>query len=447
MKDLILKYNAAVPRYTSYPTAPHFGSLESPAVAGWLAAVDPARPLSLYLHVPFCREMCWYCGCHTKATRHDEPVTRYAHDLVAEAALLGKTLGFRPQVAHLHFGGGSPSLLTPEAFATVMTGIRKSFDLSGAPEIALEADPRGVTPDRVLAYAAAGVNRASFGLQDFTPQVQKAINRVQDFSVVNRAFGLFRAQGIKNLNADLMYGLPLQTTQNLLDTVDQTLELGPTRIALFGYAHVPWMKKHMRLIRDEDLPDPAERADQFAAAALKLEQNGYRAIGLDHFALPSDALTAALENKTLARNFQGYTTDDQETLLGLGVSAISRLNPGFAQNLTDIGPWREAIGQGRLPVARGRALTPEDRLRASVISDLMCYFTVDLDEQATRHGQEAAIFDAVLRDLGDMVQDGILSIRERRLTVHPDARQLVRVVAARFDAYLAPGAKRHSQAA
>ena len=447
MKELILKHNAAVPRYTSYPTAPHFTPEDATASDGWLGRLDRRDPVSLYLHIPFCHTMCWYCGCHTQATRQYAPVGDYVGLLARETELVRQGLGFVPGLSHLHFGGGSPSMLTACDVDRLMKAVTEKFTVQDGAELALEADPRGATQDRVSAYAAWGINRASFGIQDFTPAVQQAINRVQDFATVERAAALFRRAGIDALNFDLMYGLPLQTVQNLRDTVDLSLRLEPQRIALFGYAHVPWMKKHMRLIREQDLPDAGQRLDQFEAAAERLIAAGYRLVGLDHFVRADDAMFKAQETRRLSRNFQGYTTDRAETLIGLGVSAISRHRDGYLQNASDMTTYKKALDAGRLPVARGRRLVPDDRLRAEVISELMCYFDCDLEVLLARHGMAPDYFDDVLAGMDDLAKDKAVTISRRTIIINPLARQIARIVAARFDRYFSQNPRRHVQAA
>lgn len=446
MKDILLKYNQTVPRYTSYPTAPHFTDMTGQVREKWLQALLPQESVSLYVHVPFCQEMCWYCGCHTAATRQYQPVSDYLTILKEEIHLVRASIGSSAPVAHLHFGGGSPSMLRAEDFKELMSCLKDSFSFGAETEIALEADPRGVTPEKVKEYAGCGVNRASFGIQDFTPEVQKAINRVQGFDTVSEALRLYRAEGIDRINFDLMYGLPLQTVDRVLSTVDLSLRLCPQRIALFGYAHVPWMKKHMRLIRDEELPDAGARIDQFEAAAEKLKSEGYHPIGIDHFVREDDEMFDAFQRKNLARNFQGYTTDRAETLIGLGVSSISRHAEGYVQNAANMVQYRERLSKESLPALRGIALTDEDRLRADIISDLMCYFEADVGSILDKRGFLKTHLDAVLALLKDMEEDGCLLLEDRRVTVLPRFRSIVRVVASRFDDRFTHSLKRHAQA-
>lgn len=448
MKSKILAYNAQVPRYTSYPTAPHFKPLAAADYAAWLSRLEgDAHDLSIYIHIPFCAEMCWYCGCHTTATRKYAPIEDYVTLLLREMDIAAAFMPARGTVRHIHFGGGSPSMLYAPDFTRIMQKLRVLFDIAPDAEIALEADPRGITRDRAEAYAAAGVNRASFGVQDFSPAVQAAINRVQSYDTVARAAETLRGAGVAQLNFDLMYGLPLQTAADARASAEKALSLAPARVALFGYAHVPWMKKHMRLIREAELPDASARLDQFAAAEEALRAGGMQAVGLDHFCAAGDEMLRARGTRGLMRNFQGYTTDTARTLLGFGLSSIGRLPQGFAQNHANLTEYRAAVLRGELPAARGCAADGEDRLRAEIISDLMCYLEADVGAILRRHGRDAALFDGILSGFADMEADGLASRTGRLLRVHPAARQMVRVAAARFDAYFTGEKNRHVQAA
>jgi oxygen-independent coproporphyrinogen-3 oxidase len=324
--DLVRKYARPVPRYTSYPTAPHFhAGIGAARAAAWLEALPAASRLSLYFHIPFCRSLCWFCGCHTKITNRTAPVERYLETMLAEIAVAAKHLGRGRTVAHIHLGGGSPRLLSPDDLRRLAAALHRDFTVAPDAEFAIEIDPRTVDEARAAALGEIGVNRASLGVQDFDPAVQRAINRVQPLELTARVAGLLRGHGITRLNLDLMYGLPLQSTAGFAATVETALALAPDRIALFGYAHVPWMKKHQALIDTAALPDAWQRWCQARAAARRLEQAGYAAIGLDHFAKPQDALACAAAAGTLRRNFQGYTADPADALVGFGASAIGAL--------------------------------------------------------------------------------------------------------------------------
>lgn len=446
--NLHLRYaTRSVPRYTSYPTAPHFNAeVDGGVYAGWLRALPAEGALSLYLHVPYCRSICHYCGCHTKAALRDEPVVEYAEVLVREIHLVADTIGRQARVTHIHWGGGTPSLLPQASFEAVMAAIRARFDLSGLVEHATELDPRTVSAELARALADAGVTRASLGVQDFDADVQLAIGRVQPFEVVEAAVGHLRAAGITALNFDLMYGLPRQTAASIRETVRLATLLAPSRLALFGYAHVPWFKKHQRLIDEAALPGSGERMALEEVARQALAEAGFLPVGLDHFARADDAMAKALAAGELKRNFQGYTTDDAETLVGLGASSIGRLPQGFAQNNPDIGGWRRAIEAGTLPVVKGKALDADDRVRADLIERLMCDYRVDLGEVTARHGLTPAYFADDLAGLDELERDGLLRREGDRIVMTAEGRPFVRVAAAVFDVYLARAAARHSLA-
>ena len=435
----------ATPRYTSYPTAPHFEpGFTDAAYRAWLAAVDPARPISLYLHVPYCREMCWYCGCNMRLAKDYAPVARYLESLLGELDLLADALPARLAVEHLHWGGGTPTALSPHDLARAMERVRAHFDVTDDAELALEADPRTLTDAMIERVGALGFTRASFGVQEFDPLVQQAIQRIQPPERVAWAVNGLRAAGVEAINFDLIYGLPHQTTAKLLATIDRCHAMAPDRIALFGYAHVPWKATNQKMIHEEHLPGPAQRADQAARAAERLVELGYVAIGLDHFARPEDRLARALADGTLHRNFQGYTTDRAETLLAVGTTAIGRTNSGYYQNLPGVRDWTTAIAEGRLPVARSRAFVGDDRLRGDVIERIMCQGTVDCAEVGRRHGAREGWADAALASLAPLEADGVVAVDGTTVTLAPWGQPLARVVAAAFDAYLEEGKGRHA---
>ena len=443
-----LKYaTRSVPRYTSYPTAPHFGDgVDGALYATWLAALPDDAPVSLYLHVPYCRAICHYCGCHTKAALKDDPVIDYAEGLIAEIDLVRAAIGRRLPVGHIHWGGGTPSLLPIPSFRAVIERLRADFEILPDAEHAMELDPRTVTPELARALAEAGVTRASLGVQDFDETVQKAIGRIQPIETVTAAVDALREAGIGAINFDLMYGLPHQSAETIRRTVELAHGFAPSRIALFGYAHVPWFKKHQRLIDEAALPGATERIGLERTARAVLAEFGYEPIGLDHFALPDDDMAVAAKSGDLHRNFQGYTTDACDTLIGFGASSIGQSASGFAQNDPDIGRWRKAIEKGALPIAKGKALDADDRLRAAIIERIMCDYAVDLDAVTAEHGTTVdAVGDAFER-LDEPARDGLVTIEGHRLTVTELGRPLVRIVAAAFDVYLARAAARHSLA-
>jgi oxygen-independent coproporphyrinogen-3 oxidase len=433
----------AVPRYTSYPTAPHFSAAVGPHdYALWLTELPADATLSLYLHVPFCAELCHYCGCHTKAVRRREPVDAYAGLLGDEIALVGALAGAR-KALHLHWGGGTPSMLGSEWLLVLVDRLAQAFDIAEC-EHGIELDPRYVTHELARALVRLGVNRASLGVQDLVEHVQQAIGRIQPFAVVERAVNELREAGIRNINLDLMYGLPGQSADDVRCSATLAASLRPQRLACFGYAHVPWIKPHQRLIDAAALPGAAERLAQAAAAHETLVERGYVPIGLDHFARPDDRLAAAARTGRLRRNFQGYTTDQADALIGLGASAIGRLPQGFVQNAPDVGGYGRAIGSGRLATARGIALTAEDRVRGRIIERLMCNFSVDLDAVIAA-GEAGDGFAAELAALAPLATENLLRLDDgKRVTMTEQGRPFVRLAAAAFDAYLAKARTRHS---
>ena len=446
--DLAVCYGQErLPRYTSYPTAPHFSNAIGPgAYAEWLEAIPRQASASLYLHVPFCRSMCWYCGCHTTVARRDQPIAVYETALRCEIDRVARQIDRRIRVEHIHFGGGTPTVMTPESFADVIGAIRHCFFVEHSAEVAVEIDPRTLSSSMIEALALGGVNRASLGVQSFDSKVQRAINRVQSFEQTEAATTGLRRAGISGINFDLIYGLPHQTVASCIDTVARCVELRPDRLSVFGYAHVPTFKKHQQKIKEEWLPDSLERHEQASAIAQRLRGAGYVQIGLDHFALPEDPMARALGAGTLRRNFQGYTTDQSSVLLGFGASAIGRLPQGFVQNEVAIPAYSQAVAQGRLATVRGYALTDDDRLRAEIIERIMCDFAVDLDPICARHGAAAAAMLQSAPRLRELAADGIVELEGSSLAVPAESRFLVRSVAAAFDAHLDRSQRLHSRA-
>lgn len=430
-------YNRRLPRYTSYPTAPHFTpEIDADIHRGWLGALDPADPLSIYLHIPFCRQLCWFCGCNTRAVNRPAILARFGERLEAEMDLICEALPDRLAASHIHFGGGSPNALAPDGFSALIDRLKRRFRFGPETEVAVELDPRSVAEPFITACADAGVSRVSLGVQDLDPVVQKAINRIQPHDLIAQVVDSLRKAGIGDINMDLMYGLPHQTLDGVLSTVDRVAALQPTRIALFGYAHVPWMKAHQNLMDESALPDAEARRQQADAAADRLAALGYQPVGLDHFALPDTPMAAHGRDGALRRNFQGYTTDLADTLIGIGPSAIGMLPQGYVQNTADVRIWRQEIDARRLPVARGIAIDDDDRLRRAVIERLMCDLSVDLAQIAGDFGLTAGEFAEELAALQALERDGILEIDRFRITVAGKQRALVRVAAAVFDRYL-----------
>lgn len=445
-----------VPRYTSYPTAPHFhDGLTADTYAQWLESLGADDSLSLYLHVPYCREICHYCGCHTKATRKDAPLVAYAKTLREEIDLVAGHLSKAGPVRHIHWGGGTPSLLPASELRAIADDLKSRFQLSDDIEHAIELDPRNVTAELAQTLAEIGVNRASLGVQDFDLTVQKAIGRVQPFELVAKAVADLRAAGLTELNFDLMYGLPEQTSETILDTISKTLELDPGRIALFGYAHVPWMRKHQTLMDESRLPNAAERLAMADLARTTLQQAGYIPIGLDHFARPDDSMAIHLANGTLRRNFQGYTTDQGEQLVGFGVSSIGRLTQGYVQNLPDVGNWKRQIEAGQLPVSKGLALSTDDLVRGRIIEQLMTDYRCDVAAACAAHDVCTSTLSGSFDTLSELVENGLVELSpsgsgDFLVTITEAGTPYVRLAAAAFDAYLqdslSSGKARHSTA-
>jgi oxygen-independent coproporphyrinogen-3 oxidase len=447
MPDIAGMFAARVPRYTSYPTAPHFHSgIDAETYRAWLAALPADVPLSLYIHVPFCDTLCWFCGCNTTVVNSYAPVAGYFELLVREIEMVAAATPSGHSVTLVHFGGGSPTLLRPGDIHHLDRQLRQSFNIAPTAEIAIEIDPRGFGAEMATALAGIGVTRASIGVQDCDPMVQRAINRVQPADVTTEAVRLLRRVGINALNIDLIYGLPHQTVAGLLRTIETILPLGPDRLAIFGYAHVPHFKKHQNLIPAAALPGIEERFAQAEAAREMLETRGYVPIGIDHFAKPSDALAIAKATGCLARNFQGYTTDNAPALIGLGASSIGALPQGYVQNFADVPSWRRALLRGNFPTAKGVALTVEDRVRRAVIERLMCDLSADLDRIAGDFGKTPALLAGALSNLQPYVAEGIVSITGGHLAIAPEWRAAARLVCAAFDSYLDVSARKHALA-
>jgi oxygen-independent coproporphyrinogen-3 oxidase len=436
----------AAPRYTSYPTAPHFAaSIDADTYASWLDDLAKSDALSLYLHVPFCEKICLYCGCHTKAVRRVEPIDAYVERLSTEINLVADRTGCR-RIVHLHWGGGTPSILGAERLRDLVGQLDVRFDLSALREHAFELDPRYVTKELAAVLADVGVTRASLGVQDLSAHVQNAIGRVQPFSVVQRAVDTLREADIKKINVDLMYGLPNQSVQDVQRTVTLVHELRPQRLAVFGYAHVPWFKRHQRLLGASSLPAAAMRLNQAMAAHEALISLGYEAIGLDHYAVPADSLAVATRARVLRRNFQGYTTDDASALIGIGASAIGRLPQGYVQNASDTANYSRAITAGHFATVRGIALSTEDRIRSRIIEELMCHLDCDIGELLDEYNGIPESFEHELDALQPFVADGFVRVNDNRIIVEERGRPYLRLIASTFDAYLPNSHVRHSVA-
>ena len=444
---VLAHHSKPVPRYTSYPTAPQFkDGAGSQLFSRGIKQLDEDEPVSAYLHIPFCDRLCWFCGCHTKHTLKYEPISRYMQTLTQELRLFADHVGFRPRLGQLHLGGGSPSLLKRDDLTMLREALETAFQLDSQTEISIEIDPSDVDSKSIDALVEFGLSRASVGVQDFHPDVQKAINRPQSYEITRDVISLLRNAGIQSVNIDALYGLPLQSELRLLDTIEKCLEMRPDRLALFGYAHVPWLKKHQNLIKQEDLPGSIERFDQAQAASAFLVKSGYQSIGIDHFALPDDSLARAAKTGKLHRNFQGYTTDDHPTLIGFGASSIGRFYEGYVQNTVPTSQYQQQVGAGAFPKNKGQVFTDEDRLRSHIIERLMCDFEIDFGrlghfaenkiENCLRIAKIAASRDAL----------GLCQMHGTTLTIPKQARPFTRIVAAQFDEYLNSDGFQYSKA-
>ncbi|WP_192357066.1 oxygen-independent coproporphyrinogen III oxidase [Mesorhizobium mediterraneum] len=445
--ELAARLGENVPRYTSYPTAPHFHpGVDAAVQKGWLEALEGGDEISLYLHIPYCDRLCWFCACHTKQTRHYEPVTAFLRSLHAEIVTIAGHVRGKASVRAIHFGGGSPTMLKPEDMVALGTVLRDNFDFLPNTKISVEIDPNDMDDARLDALAEIGMTRASLGVQDFDPKVQKAINREQSFLQTKTVVDGVRSRGVESVNLDLLYGLPHQTRESVCSTLAQALTLEPDRMALFGYAHVPWFKKHQTMIDEAWLPGPTERFAQSQLAARAIVDKGYEAIGLDHFAKPGDALAVAACTGALHRNFQGYTEDRCETLIGLGPSSISRFRQGYAQNMPSTAEYGRMVANGGLAAVRGIAFSDDDRVRGWIIERLMCDFAfsaIDLVERFGEAGQKLLIQVSSIA-LQDPAR--LLELQGDSFVVLAKSRPFVRSIAAKFDKYFESGTARHSVA-
>jgi oxygen-independent coproporphyrinogen III oxidase len=442
---LLTKYSSAVPRYTSYPTAPHFHEgVDCGIYAQWLKAITGKERISLYLHIPYCDRLCWFCACHTKHTLKYEPIAIYLESLKKEIAAVGALVSRDAAVTAVHFGGGSPTMLRPDDMIALMSALRAAFRFDDEVEISVEMDPNDLDEPRYDALAAIGMTRASLGVQDFHPEVQKAINRIQTFEHTKSVVDAVRARGVHSVNCDILYGLPHQTETTVAETVKDILSLAPDRIALFGYAHVPWMKKHQTMIKEEVLPGLEERFAQMNLAASMLIAAGYEPVGIDHFALPNDRMAIAAREGRLRRNFQGYTDDAAEALIGLGASSIGQLPQGYVQNMPATGEYQRMADASGLAAVRGVEVSDDDRLRRRVIEEIMCRFTLSFSDLRSEFG---AAVDAIVAEATAFAQsnrDGICLIEDDRFVITSIGRPFARTIAAVFDSYLANGKGRHS---
>lgn len=435
----------SVPRYTSYPTAPNFtAAVNADVHVKWLSELPAQIGLSLYLHVPFCVELCHYCGCNTHATRRREPVERYLDDLVAEIALVAQSTSAR-KIKRIHWGGGTPTIAGASGLRRITKALESAFDLSELEEHAIEIDPRRLDKDVIKALSSVGINRVNLGVQEFSLEIQKAIGRVQPYELVEAVAATIREAGIEHIGIDLMYGLPKQTVEDVRFSATLGARLKPQRVAIFGYAHVPWFKKQQSLIDASTLPGAEERYRQAMAAREEWIKLGYVPIGVDHYALPDDALAMAARKGALHRNFQGYTDDACPVLIGLGATAISKFPGGYSQNHPANSAYASQVRAGKFATIRGVALTNDDHMRAELIERLMCDFRVDIDDLVSKY-RLPTIFSRELAKVDQLAAQGMVRRTGRRIEVTQKGQPFVRIVASVFDRYLEEKATRHSMA-
>ncbi|MBV9835402.1 MAG: oxygen-independent coproporphyrinogen III oxidase [Alphaproteobacteria bacterium] len=437
----------AVPRYTSYPTAAQFSrAVDARLYRDWLRALPAGGDVALYAHVPYCRALCWYCACHTSVTRSPDQMENYVGLLERELDMIAGDIGPGRHLTAVQLGGGTPTELGSVGLESLTQRINRHFTIDAATEISIEIDPRYFTPSRAATLQAIGVTRASLGVQDFSPAVQRAINRWQPMETTAKAMEALRAVGIDRINVDLVYGLPLQTPDMLTDTLAQTVALSPSRIAVFGYAHVPWMARRQRAISEATLPDAATRLAMARLTASFLTGAGYQAIGIDHFARADDPLAIAARHGRLRRNFQGYTDVADVPQIGIGASAISQLPQGYGQNAVGTQDYARALRSETYATVRGCTLSEDDRVVGEIIERLMCDFAVDLDDVARRHGLPTSAFADSVDRLAPYVEEGAVVLERGQLAITPRGRLATRLVCAAFDLHLPGSQARHSQA-
>lgn len=446
--ELLEKYNQPGPRYTSYPTAPEwddgFGETDLREVFKQADSNPNHAPLSLYFHLPFCESLCLYCGCNVVISKKHEVANPYLDHLKREIDWVSREVSASRRVEQLHWGGGTPTFLSPDQIEDLYSYIATRFSFSDSPEVSIEIDPRVTTDHHLQTLRRVGFNRVSLGIQDFNPLVQKTIHRIQPFEYTRRLFDNCRALGFESINVDLIYGLPHQTAESFTDTVDKIIEIAPDRIAVFSYAHVPWMKKQQGSFA-RFLPEGMEKFRIFTHAIDRLTDAGYRYIGLDHFARPEDEICRAQDDRSLHRNFQGYTTKAGCDLYAMGVSSISGLEDAYAQNWRDLPNYYRAIDEGRWPVMRGVKVSSEDKLRRSVINRVLCHCSV-VKREVERDFN--IVFDdhftCELDRLKEFEADGLVRLHDDRLEVAPLGRIFIRNIAMIFDAYLSRSEKRQA---
>lgn len=447
---LLARYDTPGPRYTSYPSALEFGAAfgEGAYRSALESAAASDAPLSLYAHLPFCEERCLYCACTVVITKHARVALPYLDRLEREVDLVQHRLGDRRTVTQFHLGGGTPTYYTPERLGELVSHVRGRFRFAADAEMAVEVDPRVTSPAHLETLADHGVNRLSFGVQDFDPQVQAAVHREQSVAETEALMDHARALGITAINVDLIYGLPHQTTRSFDRTLEQVIALAPTRLAVYSFAYVPWVKPHQRRLPQDDMPAGLAKFELLALARERLVAAGYVDVGMDHFARPDDELCIAQREGRLRRTFMGYTTDDAPDQIGFGMSAIGYVAGSYVQNAKKLNRYQAAVDDGRLPVERGLRLSHDDLLRRAVIQDWMCHFRVDLRALAAQHGADVdTAFAEDLEALRALAAEGFVTMHEHRIEATHLGRAFARNVAMVFDRYLprADGTPRYSR--
>ncbi|MDP5141488.1 oxygen-independent coproporphyrinogen III oxidase [Rheinheimera baltica] len=442
---LIRKYNINGPRYTSYPTALAMQHNFDPCHVQRAIALC-SDDLSLYLHIPFCQQLCYYCGCNKIVTRHQHKADIYLQALEQEMLCYAARIAGK-HIKQVHLGGGTPTFLTELQLTRLIVLIHKHFTLNADAELSIEIDPRSCSDDKLRFLHKLGFNRVSFGVQDLDEKVQIAINRVQDTDLIRRQMLLCREIGFASVNLDLIYGLPFQHPDSFAQTLDTIIQLNPDRISLFSYAHLPERFAAQRKIPDASLPDAETKLQLQTMGIEAFGKAGYQFIGMDHFAKPDDALAKAQQNGTLQRNFQGYTTAGQDTLIGLGVSSISQVSGVLWQNVKTLPEYYQMVAQLQLPIERGFCLNDDDKIRAALISQLICHFKLDTSAFCQQWGITAFwhYFADALTLLQPFMEDGLVEIYAERIKVTGSGRLWVRSICACFDAYLNQGQQRYSK--
>ena len=429
------KFSRHAPRYTSYPTAVEFKELKPEDIIPFLQ--NSVKPLSLYFHLPFCRSACYFCGCNVVYTSKADKRKKYIEYLKKELDIWANYLDTTRLVRQLHFGGGTPTFFTPDELEEIYELIYSFFkNFENDAEISVEIDPRFFSREHMNVMKKYGVNRISFGVQDFNEETQKAINRIQSFELTKNAVDMARSAGINSINIDLIYGLPFQKLETFKKTLESVKKLNPDRVAVFNYAHVPWMKKGMRKIDETTLPNPEEKLKIFKYVIDFFEGNGYKMVGMDHFAKPEDELFKAIEKGELHRNFQGYTTKGGADLIGIGLTSISETDESYFQNYKDLKNYERAIDEGKLPVFRGVVLNEEDKIRKYVIMEMMANFSFDIKRFEEKFGIDfKEKFKNELKEMQEFVDEGLVEITDDKITVNKTGSLLIRNIVLPFDEY------------